>query len=574
LSGSQPDELKQVVEKQDTNGITDGGAGGDGGVGCVGSVGGGANGGSIGGGANGGGETNANSGADTGANSGDVNVVETNVNGGNDIGVNDGTETGADAAEEFGVLPQTQPKGIFNAIKGAFTTRFPDDFSFKEGRANVIAIAWPALLESFLLHLAGMVNTMMVGGLGTWAIAAVGYCSQPRMLMLSVFQAFNTGATALIARAKGAGHPEEANIIMHQAIMFSMSASVILAVLGYIYAAPMVTFMGATEEITTYNSTQYLRIMMLTFPANAFSMSVTATLRGIGRTRVSMVYNITANIVNVCIGFLLIHGRFGFPMLGVSGAAIGLGSGQIVAMLIAFYTIKRGSDMLKLSFRRFKSIDMATLRRIINIGIPAMFEQLFMRAGNIMFAKVVASLGTDAFATHQIAMNIHQMSFMNGQAFGVSATSLLGQSIGRKRPDQGKALVQLCRRYSMIISLIFAVTFVIFGRQLLNMFTTDENVIAAGATLLWIVAFLQPLQSSQQVFAGALRGAGDTKAVAICIFIGIVIIRPAVSAILVYVAGLELVGVWLSLVLDQGTRSIYTMWRFVSDKWRAIAAKT
>ena len=459
---------------------------------------------------------------------------------------------------------------VINVIKNGFSTQFPEDFSFRQGRASVIAIAWPALLESFLLHLASMVNTMMVGGLGTWAIASIGYCNQPRLLIASVFQAFNTGCTALIARAKGAQNPVEANSIIHQAILFSMIASVVLAALGYMFATPMVVFMGASEEATILGSTQYLRIIMLTFPANAFSLSVTAALRGIGITRVAMIYNVTANIINVAIGFLLINGRFGFPALGVRGAAIGLGSGQVAAMLIAFAAIRRGADMIRFSFRDLLKADISIFRRIIKIGTPAMFEQLFMRGGNIMFARIVASLGTVAFATHQIVMNIHQTTFMNGQAFGISATSLLGQSLGRERPDQGRASVQLCRRYALFISLSFALVLAVFGRQLVSLYTDDAGVIAMGSMLLMIVAVIQPFQSSQQVLAGALRGAGDTKAVAICIFIGIVVIRPTVSALLVYGAGIGLMGVWLALVLDQGTRSFYTMLRFLSDKWKTI----
>ena len=465
---------------------------------------------------------------------------------------------------------EEKKKGIIATIISGFTARFPEDFSFKEGRSRVISIAWPAFTESFLLHLAAMVNIMMVGSLGAWAIASVGYCNQPRMLMASVFQAFNTGSTALIARAKGAQNQEEANTIMHQAILFSMSASVLLAVLGYIFATPMVVFMGAREEITIIGSTQYLRIVMLTFPAHAFSLAVTAMLRGIGKTRVTMTYNVTANVINVLVGFLFIQGRFGLPALGVRGAALGLGGGQVVAAIMAFITIRRGTDMLKLNFKQFFKIDPNTLRRVIKIGTPAMFEQFCMRSGNIMFSKIVASLGTIAFATHQIAMNIHQMTFMNGQAFGVSATSLLGQSLGRKRPDQGKALVQLCRRYALFISLTFAACLIIFGRQLITLYTDDPGVLVAGAALLWFVAALQPLQSSQQVLAGALRGAGDTKAVAFSMFIGLVVIRPVLSFTFVYIVGLDLIGIWLALLLDQGSRSIYTISRFLSDKWTKI----
>ena len=472
-------------------------------------------------------------------------------------------------AEDY-VSEGSEQTGFLKQIWQGLTTPMPDDISKKELADQVVAIAWPAMLESFLLHLASMVNTMMVGGLGTWAIASIGYCTQPRFLILAVFQAFNTGSTALIARAKGGQDYASADKIMHQSVALSLLVSIVFAAIGYFFAEPMVVFMGAETPETIHGATQYMQILMLTFPANALSLAVTAVLRGIGKTRISMIYNVSANVVNLLIGFLFIEGKFGLPSLGILGAAWGMGLGQVAAMIIALVTIMRGADILQLRLRSLLTIDVNILLGVAKIGAPAMMEQLFMRTGQIMFTKVVASLGTDAFATHQIANNILSMTMMNGQSFGVAATSLLGQSMGRKRPDIGKAFVQVCRRYAMVISLAMGGGMFFFGEQLMAMYTDQTDVIVAGAMVLKIVALIQPLQSSQQTLAGALRGAGDTKAVALCTFLGIVLMRPIVSYSLLHFFDAGLLGVWLALVLDQSVRSCYTMWRFSSDKWKAI----
>ncbi|HZW48602.1 MAG TPA: MATE family efflux transporter [Bacillota bacterium] len=449
-------------------------------------------------------------------------------------------------------------------------TPIPDDLPAKEISAKVIQIAWPALVESFLIQLVSMVSTMMVGGVGTWAIAAIGYCTQPRFLILAIFQAFNTGSTALIARAKGAGHDDDANIIMHQSLLLSFGASLVMGGLGFIFATPMVIFMGANEPQTIAAATTYMRVLMLTFPANAITLAVTACLRGIGRTKISMTYNIVANLVNVAVGYVFINGHFGMPALGIMGAALGMAAGQIVSLIIALYALIVGSEMLRLRFKMLFQIVPRILKAVLNIGSPAMLEQLFMRSGQIMFSIVVASLGTDAFATHTIANNIFSMSMMIGQSFGISATSLIGQSLGKKRPDQGKAYVQKCRSYSMLVSMGLAAAFFLFGKNLVGLYSTEAAVIAQGAILLRIVAVIQPLQSSQMVLSGALRGAGDTKAVALSAFIGIVIVRPIISYIMVFIIGAGLNGVWLSIVFDQCIRSAYTMWRFSSDRWQNV----
>lgn len=460
--------------------------------------------------------------------------------------------------------------GLYQTIRYGLSTPIPEDLSKKEVSRQVITIAWPTMAESFLLQLASMLNLMMVGSLGDWATAAVGYCTQPRMLIMAVFQAFNTGSTALIARSKGANDVRTANLVMHQSIIISFFLSLIMGLLGYTFATPMMQFMGAETEQTIQASTQYFQIIMLSFPFNALSVAVTAILRGIGKTRISMTYNIIANVLNVIVGFIFINGNFGMPRLGVAGAGLGMASGQVVAFCISIIPLARGTEMLKLRFKNLFKIDLNVLKRVSNIGAPAMLEQFFMRFGQIMFAKIVASLGTAAFATHTIATNIFQMSMMNGQAFGVSATSLLGQSLGRKRPDHGKAAVQYCRRYAMIVSLVLGLTMFFFGEFLVSLYSTDPETIRMGGILLKVVGILQPLQGSQQTLSGALRGAGDTKAVALCTFIGIVIIRPIVSLTNVYVFNWGLVGIWVAIVCDQSIRSFYSMWRFASDKWRTL----
>lgn len=472
------------------------------------------------------------------------------------------------------IAPQSQESaqkkmGLIQTLKTGLSAPVPEDMDKAAVRKLVFSIAGPAMVESFLLHLASMVDTMMVGVLGTVGIASVGFCNQPRLLLLAIFQAFNVGATALIARAKGAGDPQRANRVMHLSIALSVVASIVLAVVGYIFATPMVTFMGASAD-TVEGATQYMRFLMIGFPANALSLAITASLRGVGRTRVSMVYNVLANVVNIIGNYLLIQGNLGAPAMGIRGAALGTSIGYIIAAIVAVGSVVHGADMLRLRLGGLFQFDLAILKSVVRIGFPSMFEQFFMRFGQIIFNKVVASLGTDAYACHQIVNNIWQMTMTNGQSFGISATSLLGQSLGRKRPDQGKAAVSLCRRYAFWISVALGGCLMVFGKPLMHLYTDSADVIAMGAQLMILVMILQPLQSSQQVVSGALRGAGDTKAVAIVIFLGIVVLRPLLAYSLVYGLNLGLVGVWLSVVGDQTLRSSFTLYRYATGKWKTI----
>ena len=227
---------------------------------------------------------------------------------------------------------------------------------------DVVRIAWPAFIEFTLTQLTSMVDMMMVGQLGSWAIAAVGLTNQPKFLMATAFMAMNVGATALIARAKGAGDQKRANLILRQAILLTAVLSAAASVLGFIYAEPLIKFMGAADEQTLVGGTIYLQIQMAGMVIFALTSTFTAALRGVGNSRIAMTYNLTSNAVNVFFNYCMIYGKFGFPRWEVAGASLATVIGQTVAFILAFIVVLRvnilstsGSKMdLNLTSKRLK----------------------------------------------------------------------------------------------------------------------------------------------------------------------------------------------------------------------------
>lgn len=435
---------------------------------------------------------------------------------------------------------------------------------------DVIQIAWPSFIELTLTQLASMIDLMMVGTLGPWAITAVGLTLQPKFLMMAMFMAMNVGATALVARYKGQGSRKKANMILNQAMLLTFILSILASMIGFVFAEPLIKFMGASDAPSLSGGTSYLRIQMLGFLPMALTTTITATLRGVGDSKTAMKYNLIGNLINVILNYILIYGHFGFPKMGIAGASLATIIGQGVAFLLAAKVILKKDGYLYLCLKDGFKPRLDYLKSIFQIGIPAMIEQLVMRTGMIIYSITVASLGTVAFATHQIAMNIMAMSFMSGQAFSVSATSLVGQSLGKARPDMAQAYSSRTRRVGMIISIIMGSLFVLFGKQIMGLYSDDLVVIAEGAKILIIAGLVQPFQSSQFILAGALRGAGDTKTTAIITFITILIIRPGLAIIAINYLELGLVGAWLALAADQFMRSVLIVLRYQSGKWKNI----
>jgi putative MATE family efflux protein len=285
-----------------------------------------------------------------------------------------------------------------------------------------------------------------------------------------------------------------------------------------------------------------------------------------------MNYNIIANIVNVIFNYLLIYGNMGFPRWEVMGASLATIIGQFVAFFLAMAALLRGKNYIKLKFSDSFKPDRESLSSIFKIGLPALMEQAIMRTGMITYTKIVTSLGTILYATHMTCMNIQAMSFMIGQAFAVSATSLVGQSLGKRRPDMAQFYASRTRRVGLVVSLLLALVFIVFGRQIISLYAGDnpesQEIIELGSQILLMVALMLPFQSSQFILAGALRGAGDTRSIAVITFITVLLVRPGFAGLTVTVFHWGLWGAWIALVLDQMLRSLLVLLRYNSGKWK------
>lgn len=459
------------------------------------------------------------------------------------------------------------------STKRSKTKAIPEGVSTRGIYRDIVHIAWPTLIELTLAQLTSMFDLMMVGNLGQTAIAAVSIATQPKFILNTVFASMNVGATALVARCKGAHEQERANHFMRQALILNLFFAVISMVVGLAFTGPLINLMKPPSEATFVGGVSYLRIQMYGIIPLALTFTITAVLRGVGNSKTAMMYNLVANVINIIGNFLLIEGRFGFPRLEVEGASIATVIGQTVAFVIALIVILRPGQYLRLSFRKSFRLDFTSMAEIAKIGIPAMFENVIMRVAVIIYTRAVTSLGEMNYATHTICMNIQALSFMTGQAFATSATSLMGQSLGRRRPDMGEIYTTYTRRLGLLVAILLMLVFFFFGEQIVSLYNDSTEIVKAGGQILMFVAFMQPFQSSQFIIAGGLRGAGDTRSIAIIVMITTLGVRTCLAALAIYVLNWGLPGAWIALVADQLLRSLLVLLRYNSGKWKTIKVK-
>lgn len=445
--------------------------------------------------------------------------------------------------------------------------------SLSTQRKLILLLMWPALAENLLSTLVSIADTVMVSELGTLAVNGVGLVTQPRFIVLSAFMALGIGTTSLVARAKGEGNPEKANRILWQSLLMSLVIVIGLSIVLFFGNEALIRLIAGPNiaEETIQMGVDYFRIQIYGFPVLGLTYIVNAALRGAGNTKAAFYSNAASNIVNICLNYCLITGKLGFPALGVEGASIATVIGQIVAFCFCMFLVIQGKQFVSI---RKKDVtlrfDKKVCGSIARIGMPALLEQVILRAGMLLFTIIVTSLGDTSYSTHIIAMNIQSLSFTTGMSFGTAATTLTGQCLGRKKPELAKVYVRLTQQMGYIVSFVVSGLLFFFGGAAASMYTDDPIIIALAASVLQIVALSNPLSNARFVYNSALRGAGDSKYTARITFIGILLTRPLIAVLTVYVFHLDLTGVWLALVSDALVCYILARKRWFTDKWALI----
>jgi putative MATE family efflux protein len=433
---------------------------------------------------------------------------------------------------------------------------------------RVLTLAWPSVAEQSLITLIGLVDAFIVGHLGAAAIAGVGLGSQVLNVVAALFGALGVGGTALVARMIGAKDPAEANRLMEQAIWLALGVGLVCALTGWWFAEPILVAFGAAPDVVTLGSA-WLRIAAPSFALMGALLVGNAALRGAGDTRSPLIIMVMVNVVNVMLSWALTRGLFGLPTLGVVGTAIGSGLGQAVGAIAVLLMLVRGRGVLRLPLRLTRP-DPARIRRILNIGLPAGAEQVLLQIALLNLAVIISSFGTAAYAAHTIGLRISSLSFLPGWGFSVAATTLVGQSLGARRPDQARILTYAAFRMAFAVMLVMGVILFVFEYPILSFFTTDPAVLAAGEIVVRMSAVQQPLLAASFVFSGALRGAGDTRTTLLITVSAIWGLRLGLAYLLGIVFGWGLFGAWLAIWCDFALRSTLHYLRFRSGRWARL----
>lgn len=430
-------------------------------------------------------------------------------------------------------------------------------------------LALPAILEMMLHMAVSLVDVAMVGRLGADSLAAVSLGSQLIFTFVFVFAALGIGASAIIARAVGAQILEEADHVAGQVVTVSAITALGLGTVIFLFTEKIVSLFQVNAVVAQL-AVSYLKIM--SFSAVFFLVLLTgeSICRSAGYTKIPLMVASVANTINIMGDYLLIFGKAGFPAMGVKGAALASSVSFFIAFVIILTILFSGKIPVRLHLNQMVPVNLATVRRILVLAIPAGLEELNREGSGLLVIYLLTGLGSVGYAAHQVAVSIESLSFMPGYGFAIAAGVLVGQSLGAQDPMRAERLAFKSTHLAAAIMTGMGLLFFFLNNWLVRIFTTDSAIIPLAALSIRIGAFEQTSIALEMVLVGALKGAGDTRFPMYLSMLGNWVIRVPLIYIALNILHQGLPAVWVITVFQWFVLGLLAWIRFRAGMWKAI----
>ena len=428
---------------------------------------------------------------------------------------------------------------------------------------SVWGLAWPSILANVLFASVGVVALKAVGSLGTDAVAAVGTGGRIFFVIQSIMMAISTGTTALVARAYGAKRYQEASQVLYDSMLISMFLSFISIFIIWVAGEDLLGLFGLELEAKQL-ALDYLKVLILFSPTFGVSIIFGAAVRAAGDVKTPLFIGLIQNIINIFLLIGLVNGRYGFPELGVVGAAYAGGISFAIGSVLGLFVWV--TKIITIPLPKLNSFSFSRFRELIRVSTPALLEQGVFQLGLLLYFWIISLYGNAPIAAYNVGINILMLSFMVGQGFTVAGATLTGQFLGAENPKEAKRSGWRSAGLTMVSMGILGILLALASRPIAGFFVDDPEVIRLTVLFVWLLGIMQPLMALEFALGGALRGAGDTKSPLYIVSISLVFFRLTFAGFFAWF-GFSIEYIFGSLIIDYVVKAILFTYRFESGRW-------
>jgi len=426
---------------------------------------------------------------------------------------------------------------------------------------RILLLAYPVVLSQLGHIMVGVVDTAMVGQIGTVPQAAVALSNSLYTIVLVFGLGVSYGVTPLVAAADSTKNYSENQSLLKHGIVINTIMGILLCGL-LVMLSPVLNLFNQKQEVVTL-AIPFLNVMLLgMIPLCIFSGFKQFT-EGLSFTRIAMVITIGSNIINVILNYVLIFGHWGFPRMGMMGACWATFYSRML-MALAMFIYVYFNKHFKVYWKGFNKIKItkALTKKILGLGVPSGLQWVF-EVGAFAFAVVMIGwISPKAQAAHQIALSVAATTYMMASGLSAAASVRVGNQLGLHNREG----VRTAGFSAFVIVLIFmslmATGMIVFRNFLPTLFNNEQEVIGISASLLVIAAFFQLSDGVQVVALGALRGMKDVKIPTFITLFAYWIIGLPFSYIFAFKFNFGVQGIWYGLSLGLGTAAVLLFLRF------------
>ena len=452
-------------------------------------------------------------------------------------------------------------KGIYKFIREAIAGE-TQDFTTGSIRKAVFLLAIPMILEMCMESVFAIVDIFFVGKLGANATATVGLTESVLSIIYSIAMGLSMAATAMVARRVGEKNYDDGARAGAQAIIISLTVTLLVTLAGILFAGDVLRLMGATEEIIGFGAT-YTRIMLTGNIVIMLLFLLNGIFRGAGNAAIAMRSLWLANICNIILCPLLIH------FFGLKGAAMATTTGRGIGVCYQLWHLFKGKAVIRIYLHHFLP-DKSVLKNIINVASTATLQFLIGSASWIAMARIMTGFGSNAVAGYTIA--IRWIVFFILPAFGLSnaAATLVGQNLGAKQPGRAEESVWKTAKYNAIFMAFVSLLFLVGARFFVELINKDPLVVKTAVMALRIISLGYIFYGVGMVMMNAFNGAGDSKTPTWVNLFWFWVFQIPIAYLLAIVWNWGSKGVFIAIVITETCITITSVLLFRRGKWKLV----
>ncbi|GAK35703.1 multi antimicrobial extrusion protein [Bacteroides graminisolvens DSM 19988 = JCM 15093] len=411
----------------------------------------------------------------------------------------------------------------------------------------------------------GAVDVIMLSRHSDNSVAAVGVVNQIIVLTFLIFEVINLGTSVLCSQYLGAKMHKNVVQVVGVSLLMNLVVGVSVSLFLFSMNETILQWMGLTPELMK-DGTDYMRIVGAFAFFQAISLTLSASLRSANKAIYPMMVTVVVNVLNIIGNYTLIFGEFGFPEMGVEGAAISTAFSRGVSMVILFIILFK-KHIRKFPLAYFRPFPFKELKNLLKVGLPSAGEQLSYSSSQVVITYFINVLGTEALAARTYSVNIIMFSFLFCIAIAQGGAICIGHLIGEKRPHAAFLLGKYVMKKSVLITVCLSLITALMGPFIFGWLTTNEQIIRMGVTILAIDVILEIGRPINIFATNALRAAGDVN---YPFYLGLVVMW-SVAVGCGYLFGIHwgwgLAGMWVAFLLDENIRGIVFVRRWYGMKW-------